>query len=196
MRARISTRKRKMIILISLILFVIAIVAIIFKVNSLTRGVLNNDRIAINVKCAKASVLTPEDIDKIKESGKYGDISFLEDVLNSMKSQNDEICVLEFEFLVNNMEESKITDLAMNIVPDDKAMGKVYGCSSMELVDQKDGVMTLNQTVVLDRVDVYNNYFSDELPVDFDGPFKYEFSYAMEGQYGRKTMTFAATKKE
>lgn len=196
MRARISRRKRKKIIIASALLFVIAIVAIILKVNSLTRGVLNNDRIAINVKCVDSLILSPDDISEIKSSKKYENISFSEETVNKMKSAENEICVIKLEFLVNNMESSKISDPAMVLVPDDLAVGKVYGCSSMELKEQDGNVMTLEQVVVADMVDVSDEFLSSELPLDFAGPYRYEFSYVMEGQYGTKTMIFAAAPKE
>lgn len=192
MRAQVSDRKRKKIILVSIILFVIAVAAIIVKVNSLTRNVLNNDNISANVKCIEAYLLSSGEIDQIKQTGKYGNVGFSKDILDSVKPEDGEICVLKFEFLINNREQSRITDVAMNLQPDEKAVGKVYGCSDMELVSENGGVMTFNQIVVMDRVDVYDNYFTDELPLDFEGPFKYELSYAMEGQYGRKTMMFTA----
>lgn len=196
MRARISNRKRKKIIIASVILFVITIVAIILKVNSLTRGVLNNDRIAINVKCIDAFCLSAEDINGIKSSKKYETISFSDEDANLMKATEDEICVIKLEYLVNNMESSKISDLAMELVPDKLAVGKVYACSPMELKAQEGNVMTLVQTVVADKVDVSEYFFDGELPMDFEGPYRYEVSYAMEGQYGKKTMVFAAAPKQ
>ena len=196
MRARISQRKRKKIIIASAVLFAVAIVAIILKVNSLTRGVLNNDRIAINVKCIDSAVLSPDDINGIKSSKKYDKISFDDETVNMMKAAEDEICVIKLEFLINNMESSKISDPAMALVPDDLAVGKVYGCSPMELTKQEGNVMTLEQIVVADKVDVSGEFFDGELPVDFSGPYRYEFTYAMEGQYGTKTMIFAAAPKE
>lgn len=196
MRARISSRKRKKIIIVSVLLFVVAIVAIILKVNSLTRGVLNNDRIAINVKCIDAFCLSPEDINGIKASKKYETISLSDEDAKLMKAAEDEICVIRLEFLVNNMESKEIFDPAMALVPNELAIGKVYGCSPMELKKQEGNVMTLEQTVVADRVDMNNRFFDGELPMDFEGPYRYEFSYAMRGQYGRKTMVFAAAPKE
>ena len=196
MRARISSRRRKKIIIASALLFVIAIVAIVLKMNSLTRGVLNNDRIAINVKCIDSLVLSPDDINGIKSSKQYETISFSDEAVNMMKAAEDEICVIKLEFLVNNMESKKISDPAMELVPDNLAVGKVYGCSPMELKEQDGNVMTLVQTVVADKVDVRGEFFASELPLDFSGPYRYEFSYNMEGQYGTKTMIFAAAPKE
>ena len=195
MRSRVSDKKRKNIIFVSTILLIIIIVAVIVKVNSLTRNILNNDEIAANVRCAEASVLSAEEIAEIKSSGKYKGITIKKDILDSLKEKDSEICALKLEFTVNNREDNPIVNLDMDIKPEDKAIGKVYFCSPIELVSTEDDRETYYQTVILDKVDVDNMFFTEELPLNFSGPFKYELSYDMKGQYGRKTMIFSTVSR-
>lgn len=195
MRSRVSDKKRKNIIFVSTIVLIIVIVAVIVKVNSLTRNILNNDDIAANVRCAEASVLSSEEVAEIKSSGKYKGITIKKDILDSLKVKDGEICALKLEFIVNNREDNPIVNLAMDIKPEDKALGKIYFCSPLELVSVEGDMETYYQTVILDEVDVDNTFFTEELPINFSGPFKYELSYDMKGQYGRKTMIFSTVSR-
>ncbi len=196
MRSKISSRKRKTIILVSLIVLIIIVVAVVLKMNSLTRNVLNNDRIAANVSCTGSEILSPEQTEQIKNSGKYKDIAIEKTVSDLLKSQDGGICALELEFKIKNFEEREIINPSMNLVPDEKAMGKVYFCSPLKLVSKEEGVEIYRQTVLADEVDIDNSFFESELPADFTGPFKYELSYEMKGQYGRKMMVFSTSKRQ
>ncbi len=194
MRSRVSSNKRKKIIIFSAILLAVILIFLIYQMNSLTRKVLNNDRIAANVKCAAVTELSPDQVSLAKNTGKYENVTLDETLLKSV-DDTDELCALKLEFYIKNFESRQIKNPDMKITPDNRALGKIYGASPMELISQSDGAMTFHRVVVLDKVDIDNSYFTEELPVNFDGPFAYELSYSMEGQYGTKTLNFGSALK-
>lgn len=195
MSRRVSDKNRRNIFFASIIILIIVIVAIIVKVNSFTRNILNNDDIAANVRCAEASVLSAEEISEIKSSGKYKDMTIKKDALDSLKVEDSEICTLKLEYIVNNREDNPIENLAIDIKPEDNATGKIYFYSPLEFVSVEDGIETYCQTIILDAIDVDNMFFTEELPINFSGPFKYELSYDMKGQFGRKTIMFSTVSR-
>lgn len=196
MRSRVSDKKRNIIVIVSIVICVLIVGFIVWKMNSLTRNTLNNDDIRANVDCISAYSLSDgSQTEQILNSDGL-DFSIPGDVISDIDFLKKRVCLVNLKYSFYNNTGKEISDFSMKIIPIKEKNGLIYFYSDL-IPETADGdLFTFTQTIIADKKTILDKYFTESLPLSFEAEYKYELSYNMKGQIGRKTLSFTTVKRE
>lgn len=164
--------------------------------SSLTRDYLNNDNILANVDCVKITLFN-ENKD-IKEIFKHeaSDIELTQELFESVKSEKDDLCIVNLNYHFFNDTGKEINNFSMNIVPVENTKSKIYAYSPLKQETKDGNNFVFSQSIVMNKKHLDEKYFTSQLPLGFEANLRYTFSYKMSGQSGVKTLKFTTVKRE
>ncbi len=194
MRAKVSTRKRLIAIIIASVILLASVIFIIVKMSALTKDLLNNDNITGSVDCVAVKTF---DDDISKTISLFApDIIISKEIAAEIEKNKSEFCIVDLRYNFVNNTGKDISDFSMEISPVENSKIKLYAYSPLKLEDKSDNIFIFSQSIVMKKSHLDSKYFTDELPLNFEANLGYVFSYKMSGQTGEKALKFTTVKRE
>ncbi|MBQ6894687.1 MAG: hypothetical protein IJN40_04245 [Clostridia bacterium] len=194
MRAKVSTRKRLIAIIIASVILLALLIFIIVKMSALTKDILNNDNITGSVDCVAVKTF---DDDISKTISLFApDIIISKEIAGEIEKNKSEFCIVNLRYNFINNTGKDISDFSMEISPVENSKIKLYAYSPLKLEDKSDNIFIFSQSIVMKKSHLDSKYFTDELPLNFEANLRYVFSYKMAGQTGEKALKFTTVKRE
>ena len=195
MRTRVSGKKRLITVIISSIICLAMIIYIIVKMSSLTRNLLNNDDIRANVDCVSIAAFSDASVfEVLKENAPHIELS--EEALKETEKNKDKLCVVNLRYSFYNNTGKEISDFSMSVNSIKGKSGRIYAFSPIRQETRNNKAYTFTQSIVAQKKDVDEKYFTSALPLGFEANYSYEFSYSKEGQSGKKLLKFTTVRRE
>lgn len=180
MRSRVSGKKRKTIIVISLVLTLLIIAVLVWKLSSYTKS-LKMDFDSVGLNCNSATVLSDGNINEAISGGILPDTLVTEEVKTVLKDPSKELCVIWLEYSINSEKELDEGKFLVDINPTRNIKGKIYSYTPVTDAKKEGNKYTFRQGLLLDKTDVKNFLLEKELPRPFKGPCSFELSYTVKG---------------
>ena len=191
MRLKVSRKKRKIIIVSSVIITILAILVLVWKLPSFTKS-LKMDFDSIGLDCQSVTVLSDGNIDEILSDGTLPDGLVTAEALETVRSDGAEICAVRLGYTVISDIELDENGFMVDVKQTRTAKGKLYSYVPVSDIKKDGNIYTFCQTILVDREDVKTYFFEKELPRPFKGSCSFELEYRIKETGKTKKVGFHA----
>jgi len=194
MRRLVSDNKRKVIISLAVVIAVIIVLVLVVKLSSYTKT-LHEDISRASVLCTDITVISDGDFSPLTSRDDFMSL-FPDGDISHLSLDNNEICIVDIEYIFFSNITEEIKDLSVKVSPMETATGSIYAHTDVSFVSCEENAYKYVQTLVADRSDVRDVYFTENLPRNFKAPYHYEISYKVSGEEELKTVGFTTSEKQ
>ena len=187
MRSRVSDKKRK-IIIISAIIFAIAVIGIfIWNLIPYTKS-LQLDFKRIYIDCNNVTVLSDGNFETALSDGTVPAELVTNEVREALKKPETELCLVQIEYKIDSKKELDPKGFAVELSSSQDDPGKLYSYIPVTDVQNSGMKYTFKQTFLTDKKSVRKFLLEEKLPRAFQGPldFVLEYRIAKTGEIKRE----------
>lgn len=179
MRSRVSRKKRKIIIISSVVITILAVFVLVWKLSSYTKS-LKMDFDSVGLNCSSVAVLSDGNFAGALSDGTVPDTLVTDEVKSALQNAGAELCVVWLEYSIRSQIELDENKFAVDIKPTTTAKGKFYSYTPVSDIKKDGNTYSFRQAMLVDRVDVKDYFFKKELPRPFKGSCSFELQYTVK----------------
>ena len=191
MRLRVSRKKRKTIILSSVVITLLAILVLLWKLPSFTRS-LKTDFAGVGLNCKSVTVLSDGNFETAINDGTLPSDLVTDELIESVTSDGAEVCLVWLDYTIDSDIELDENKFSVVVHPTRTAKGKFYSHTPVGDCKKEGNIYRFSQAILIDKVDVKSFFFEKELPRPFKGSCSFELEYCIKETGKTKKVGFHA----